>query len=454
MVAGQTSSISLLFFGFISFLIFSIFGLTSTFEKELRASIVAFTAAIVSGGIFSMFAFLPPPVPQIAFWFTFLVMGIGILLFFLPIGKVDPVDDIPKKRFDEREIMFARHRLEPGSPEYKSYYGMHLEHEIEDNKTRLKPGLLSPESRFANPYHFASIGGSFFLTEALWEAVEGPISPMKVSFEKSEMTRYIKDLALFYGAKDVGVTGLKSYHVYSHVGRGSGTYGEPLEVEHDFAIAFTVEMKYQMVNSSPHPPTTMETGKQYVESARVAVQLAAAIRAMGYPARAHIDGNYRVIAPLVARDAGLGQMGRMTLLMTPSEGPRVRLGVVTTDLELIPNAHKTDEAVIDFCTICEKCASVCPSRSIPFGVRQEMDGVYRWKLNPDTCFRYWNVAGTDCARCVSVCPFSHPNTFFHRLIRVGIQYSGFFRRVALWMDDLFYGKKPKPRPGPTWLDIS
>ena len=47
------------------------------------------------------------------------------------------------------------------------------------------------------------------------------------------------------------------------------------------------------------------------------VQLAAAIRDLGYPARAHIDGNYRVIAPLVARDAGLGEIGRMGLLMTP-----------------------------------------------------------------------------------------------------------------------------------------
>ena len=47
-------------------------------------------------------------------------------------------------------------------------------------------------------------------------------------------------------------------------------------------------------------------------------------------ARAHIDGNYQVIAPLVARDAGLGTIGRMGLLMTPELGPRVRLAVVTT----------------------------------------------------------------------------------------------------------------------------
>jgi predicted nucleic acid-binding protein len=61
--------------------------------------------------------------------------------------------------------------------------------------------------------------------------------------------------------------------------------------------------------SAPNAPMVMESGRQYVEAARVAVQLAAAVRTMGYPARAHIDGNYRVIAPLVARDAGQGKRG-------------------------------------------------------------------------------------------------------------------------------------------------
>ncbi len=76
----------------------------------------------------------------------------------------------------------------------------------------------------------------------------------------------------------------------------------------------------------------MESAHQYVEAARTAIQLAAFIRNLGYDARAHIDGNYQVIAPLVARDAGLGEIGRMSLLITPKHGPRVRLAVVTTNM--------------------------------------------------------------------------------------------------------------------------
>jgi ferredoxin len=430
------------------------FSLVSFFEKEHRAARVALAGAVLGGGVFWGAAAAPQPLLVVVFWLVAVLLGCLVALFFLPIGVIIPGNDIPRVRFDERQIMFARARLQPGTPDYQSYYTMHPDHEVEDNTTREKPGLLSPRSKFAHPFHFASVEGSFYLTDSLREAVNGPVSEKVQEAETGQMTRYVKDLARFYGAKEVGITPLQPYHVYSHVGRGTGGYGELLRVEHAYAIAFTVEMDYKMVGTSPYPPTTMETGKQYVESARVAVQLAGAIRALGYPARAHIDGNYRVIAPLVARDAGLGEIGRMTLLMTPRQGPRVRLGVVTTDLALVPDIRKPDAAVIDFCTICEKCARVCPSRSIPFGPRQEIDGALRWKLNPDTCFRYWNVIGTDCARCMSVCPFSHPDTFSHNLVRWGIARSGFFRRSALQLDDLFYGRKPRSKPGPDWVDLT
>jgi reductive dehalogenase len=194
----------------------------------------------------------------------------------------------------------------------------------------------------------------------------------------------------------------------------------------------------------------MESGRQYVEAARIAVQLAAAIRNMGWPARAHIDGHYRVIAPLVARDAGLGDIGRMGLLMTPKLGPRVRLGVVTTPLELVPDTPTRDATVVDFCERCRKCADNCPAGAIPPGDRAEYDGEPRWRIDGDACFRYWNAVGTDCARCMAVCPYSHPDSVLHNAVRWGVRRSGLFRRAAVRLDDIFYGRRPVPRPGPRW----
>jgi ferredoxin len=447
------ATILLIVIGFLNLVGFIAFGQVSHSEGERRAMRVSFLLAFLTAVPFFLAAALPLSLKWVVLGAVATVILVSIVLFALPVGHVGLGDDIPHQRFDEREIMFARARLEPGTPEYQSYYAAHAEHKAGDDHTRTKPGLLSSEAQLANPYLFASPQASFTLTEALREAVDGPVANQRCELPIEEMTAYLKNLALFYGALDVGITTLQPYHVYSHIGRGTGTYGEPVPIEHRSAIAFTVEMDFGMVGTSPEASITMETGKQYVEAARVAVQLAAAIRHLGYSARAHIDGNYRVIAPLVARDAGLGEIGRMTILITPRQGPRVRLGVVTTDLELIPDQRQPNPALIDFCNICKKCAENCPSRSISFDDREEIDGALRWKLDPETCFRYWNVVGTDCGRCMAVCPFAHPDSFSHNLIRWGISKSGVFRRLALRLDDLFYGKEPAVRQSPHWTRI-
>jgi len=139
-------------------------------------------------------------------------------------------------------------------------------------------------------------------------------------------------------------------------------------------------------------------------------------------------------------------------LMTPRLGPRVRLGVVTTNLPLVADPTTWNPAVIDFCEQCQKCALICPAQAIPFEGRcQYEDGTLRWKIDPEKCYTYWTQIGTDCGRCMAVCPYSHADNLLHNLIRFGVQRSANFRRAAIWMDDLFYGKKPKPHLFPKWV---
>jgi ferredoxin len=425
------------------------FALISMVEGEHRAMKLSSGLMLLSGAVFMLAVFLPPLAKLVLLGLLFFGGSVLVVMFVLPVGVIVVGNDEPHKRVDERDIPFARERLEAGSPEFEAYYKI----KPIDDRFRSKPGLLSPEARFANPFQFSATEGSFWLTDGLREAVDGPVSEERHTLPVGEMTEFLKSLARFYGALDVGISELKPYHVYSHIGRGSGEYGDAISVDHSYAIAFTVEMDFHMVGSSPYPTTSMETGKQYVEAARIAVQLAAAIRYLGYSARAHIDGNYRVIAPLVARDAGLGEIGRMGLLMMPQQGPRVRIGVVTTDVELAVDHRQPDPSVIDFCSVCKKCAQNCPSKSIPQGERETIDGALRWKINADNCFLYWNVVGTDCAKCMAVCPYSHPDTFSHNLIRWANSKSGAFRRAAVWMDDFFYGVEPPPREAPEWTEV-
>ena len=101
--------------------------------------------------------------------------------------------------------------------------------------------------------------------------------------------------------------------------------------------------------------------------------------------------------------------------MTKEFGPRVRLSAVTTDLPLMTD-KPADIGAEDFCRICKKCGTCCPSNSIPMEDLEQVNGTLRWKLNDETCFQYWGKIGTDCCICMKVCPWSHARTFPHRLI--------------------------------------
>jgi len=48
------------------------------------------------------------------------------------------------------------------------------------------------------------------------------------------------------------------------------------------------------------------------------------------------------------------------------------------------------------------------------------------------------------------CPWSHARTFPHRLIVWLIARNKYARRIFSLMDDIFYGRVPKPNLGPKW----
>ncbi len=419
------------------------FGVISLGEGERRAARISFIlAAAISLPCFVVAA-LPPPAPLVGAAIITIAAVAAVVLWFVPVARLPVGGGRPSRRVDERDIMFARGRLVPGSPEYELYYAMRPQNKQGDDHTRSLPGLLSPDAELAEPVAFAAAEACFDLTEALRDHVDGKAAERRVERAPGEWTTALGGLARSLGAVDVGVTKLEPYHVYSHVGRGSGAYGEAVDLDHRWTFAFTVEMDHRRILQAPAPPVVEESARQYVEGAKIALIVASWIRRLGYPARAHIDGNYRIIAPLVARDAGLGEIGRMGLLMTPRLGPRVRLGVVTTDLPLVADEPGDDQTVIDFCTICRKCAVSCPVAAIPVGDRTPVDDGLRWAIDAKTCFRYWNVIGTDCATCIRSCPYSHPDSLAHNLVRWAITASPAARRAMLWLDDVFYGKKVK-----------
>ena len=196
-----------------------------------------------------------------------------------------------------------------------------------------------------------------------------------------------------------------SYH--SHRGRSKETYGNPIEITDKYAIVFALEMEPEMVFKAPLVPEAVAVSKGYVNAAVTGMVLAYYIRELGYDARNHMDGNYLVIAPLVARDAGIGEIGRTGLLTTKEYGPRVRLGVVTTNMPLIAD-KETCYGIKELCDICGNCFKNCPVKAIPEGEQKEENGQKKWKVNHENCYSQWRKLGTDCGVCIASCPLSSP----------------------------------------------
>jgi ferredoxin len=424
----------------------------SLYEHEKRAAFISLLSGIIlTAPLALIFIFSDYPNSILIVAVPAMYVGVAALLLFpFEMRKKFTIPQ-PKTKIDERDIMFSRRLIKPGTEKFKAYYKAHPDKEALDDHFRKQPGLLAKGTTYYNPFLFNAAISSFDTIEALHALVEGPVSENKEVVDKDEVSAFLKKWAIKLGAKNVGITLLKNYHKYSHVGRGPD-YGKPVELNHKYAIALTVEMDKNLIDTAPDAPVTLETSHQYLESGEVAVQLAVFIRRLGYEARAHIDGNYRVVCPLVARDAGLGDIGRMGLLMTPRQGARVRIAVVTTNLALNVDENHHDHSMTEFCTLCKKCADTCPGNAIPSDDQTEINGIRRWQINQEKCFTYWCKAGTDCGRCIAVCPYSHPDNLFHNLVRYGIKYNPLFRRIAVPMDDLFYGKKPKVKTSPSRID--
>ncbi len=435
------------------FLFFAVASLVSVREREpVAARRFAISAVVVSVPFFLM-VFLPFSEKLPVFFALMLLVMAALLLFLIPYGQHPEYRQVvPATRIDERDTMFSRNELVSGSEKYKAYYRRHPEKKALDDRFRKNAGLLQKGALQYHPFYFASADASFETIAALRDFVEGSVADETVPADPRRITAYVKNWSKKLGATDCGITELKDYHLYSVGGRGK-RYGKAFVRRHRYAIAFTVEMAHEMLQTAPAATVVMESGQQYLESGRIALQVARFIRNLGYEARAHIDGNYQVVCPLVARDAGLGEIGRIGLLMTPRQGPRVRISVVTTNMPLLTDQPLHDFSYIDACVHCKKCAEACPSQAISFNDREVVNGSLRWQINQESCFTFWTLTGTDCGRCISVCPYAHPDNGLHNLVRLGMRRSGLFRRVALQADDFYYGRKPVPKPVPAGLKI-
>ena len=292
------------------------------------------------------------------------------------------------------------------------------------------------------------------LQKIMKDAPEGKVNPNRIPVDDPvAMAKQIKGVAQYLGATVVGITHLDQLYVYSNRARGNAEMGEkpgdPINLPHRYAICLGFASDYEryMTNNSKISDTEYQFGNNH--AIVPTFMLASYIREMGYPARAHYHGRNEVNPIPLAINAGLGELGRHGMLIHEKYGSRLHLTTVTCDLPMAVD-EPVDIGVEEFCKYCKKCSRTCPSHSIPFGEKEVLNGVEKYVVNVESCYKY-KMAGrgewTNCVVCMTSCCYNKPDTWWHDLALWSVKATPIPLRVLvvkplLWIDDLIWGKRP------------
>lgn len=347
-------------------------------------------------------------------------------------------------------------------------------------------------------YSWKSQGSGFMLGVGnVWGM--GQWEPAKEGYSEEETANIIKKAALFYGASIAGIAMVDERWFYSKavprmMPQIPNPADGPVEMPDMSKMMKKEAPKDIIFSDDTDNPAILEDGTRIIPRSmnRVIVMalemdadayscetsalsmaaslngysrmwftastMAEFIRALGY--KAIPMGNDTALSQPMAIDAGMGELSRAGLLITPKYGPRVRLCKVITDMPLIPD-NPISFGVAEFCNICGKCAEHCPSKSIPRinvplsyeAPKSGNGGVLKWAVDGAKCQHFWMVNGAECHTCIRVCPFTKPKGLLHDFTRslIGTVRSETLDRFLLFMDDVAgYGRKQGRDPREFW----
>ncbi|AKG54203.1 reductive dehalogenase [Dehalogenimonas sp. WBC-2] len=289
------------------------------------------------------------------------------------------------------------------------------------------------------------------------------IASNKLELSPADMTAKIKKVAKWYGAEMVGIAEINESmrpFVYK-IGRTQGTYRGGWNGYEDTGrdIPWPYPYKYCIVCGNFEDLQTTKGNVGGLNNIAVATEcsdddiyptyLETVIRQLGYDAKAQPFSNKDIMEGPFAVAAGIGELGRSGLVVTPW-GAHVRLYEVLTNMPLIPD-KPIDFGLQNMCRVCRKCADNCPSGAITDAVEptevMTTTSTVRWEWDPYKCMAYRITYG--CSTCAAVCVYSKPNSALHNAGRF-LAKQELVQPVLRGIDDLFYGKNPKPRQLSAW----
>ncbi|MBT4017828.1 MAG: reductive dehalogenase [Alphaproteobacteria bacterium] len=283
------------------------------------------------------------------------------------------------------------------------------------------------------------------------------VAKHKVEIESPEiMSEELKRVAKLFGAEIIGITSQDERWHYSHWYDADHNAEKPANLPEGLVntIIIGTTMDHDIIKTYPSATAGTAVGYGYSKDASTMQAVGTFIQGMGYRAVASLNDTAQKVP--YAIQAGLGENGRHSMLITPEFGPRVRICQIFTDM---PLAHDQPKrwGIKEFCEICNRCAQACPPGAIQEGGPTDQTlnisnqiGIRKWSINNEKCFKFWTNQGTDCGICIRVCPYNMDTSTWlkKKYFRFWVWLAGtHFRRLALWLDVKFIDRERKE---PAW----
>lgn len=174
------------------------------------------------------------------------------------------------------------------------------------------------------------------------------------------------------------------------------------------AIVITMEMKKDAINQAPSAVAQNEIFRTYHNLGVIVNKLSKFLRKRGFNSQGGPALGGEVNYVMLARDAGIGEIGKHGLLITEDFGPSLRIAAVYTDIENLPFSEDNPHTWIsDFCSQCNACVKKCPSQAIYSTPKLFEDGSHQHIDYKKCAVPFSNDYG--CTLCVKNCTFYKGN---------------------------------------------
>ena len=320
-----------------------------------------------------------------------------------------------------------------------------------------------------------------FLTSVMGDSVKGKINDRRVEVDDpAAMARHIKRVSKHLGSNLVGIARTHPSMLYASGARYQENEGGALETSTDqritmtdnsmgrdnrpddikkltpeqvaerypFVIISTTAWDYKTLQAHRHILGDLSYHSTGMRAALANKSLEGYIRELGYTA---IRG--ATVPQTVALASGIANLGRNGMLISDRYGARIHApDTILTDLPLVADAP-VDLGTADFCKVCRKCAVVCPTNSISFEDQVVYNGVKKYKINWQSCYKlrpFVHEWWTACLSCIAICPFTKEDTWWRRTAGWVLKTTPISAREPVvrglkWLDDQIWGTERKSR---------